>query len=432
MRSLLLALRAFHGNARGTVVVIFALSLVPLLVGIGGAIDLARAYNTQTEMQADLDSALIASVKKVATSGTSDLKTLLKSWFSAQTTLSDYTYDSITISTTAGSISATMSATIDTTFLQLIGLDTLTVAVISTAVGPASTYINVYIVLDNSASMMLAATAADQKLMYAAASCVFACHSGSSVTVNKTKYSNYYLYARAAGITLRTDVELEAAKAVVTAITTADPNAAYIRAGVYKIGATATTILSPTFTMSSVTSALTTSAAEDYSYFNKSLPALTTIVGASGDGSSKTSPKKLVLLVTDGVQSSLSWVQTLARRPYISPINPDWCDTMKDTNDVTVGVLYTEYIASSYIQSDEHYSTSLAKTMASSYWSSYWSGTYDSDLTATETRQAALPTALEKCATSSDYFLSASSVSGIESGLASLFETYMQTVRLSE
>lgn len=424
--------RRYRGNERGTVVVIFALSLLPFVLGVGAAIDFARAYNVQTQMQTDLDSALIAAVKKVSSSDTATVQSTIAAWFAAQTDLTDYTFSSITVSKSAGSVTATLTSTVSTAFMQLIGVDSLPISVSSTALGSSTAYINVYIVLDNSASMMLAATTSDQKTMYNAIGCVFACHSGGSVTVNRVSYSNYYKYARAAGITLRTDVELDAAAAVVSAIETADSDSTHIKAGVYRIGATATLVQSPTTSMSTVTAALTESEAENYSYFNKSLPAIASAIGSSGDGSSASSPKKLILLVTDGVQSSLSWVGNSSSRPYITPINPSWCDSMKNTYGDTVGVLYTEYIASSYITSDSHYSGSLAKTMASSYWQSYWSGVYDSDITSSETRQAAIPTALEKCASSSEYFTAASSTDEIKSGLVSLFETYMQNVRLSQ
>jgi len=422
----------FAKNQSGSIVVLFAILLVPILCAVGASVDYIRAYNARSEMQADLDSALIAAVKKVTSSSTSAIETVMENWFAAQTSLASYDFSNVSISTLSGTISATVSASVQTTFMEMFGISEIDIKASSSVVGPSASYLNVYIVLDNSASMMLAATAAGQKTMYTYTSCVFACHTSSgTITYNGTKYTTPYAFAKAAGVTLRTDLELTAAKAVITAVKAADPNASYIKVGVYKIGQTSTLVLSPTSNMTTAAAALTESTAEDYSYFNKSLPALATQIGAAGDGSSSSKPLKLVLLVTDGVQSSLTWIKSTANYPYITPFNPDWCDDIK-TNDASLGVLYTTYTTSSYITSDSHYSGTLAKTMASSYWVSYWKGTYHSGVSSSTTRIAYLPTALEDCASSSNLFLSASSSDDITSGLTSLFENYMQTVRLTE
>ncbi|WP_211669832.1 hypothetical protein, partial [Mycobacterium tuberculosis] len=63
-----------------------------------------------------------------------------------------------------------------TLFSQLIGIDTLQSDVTSAATGSNEVFMNVYLLLDNSASMGLAATASAQAAMKKAAGCVFACH----------------------------------------------------------------------------------------------------------------------------------------------------------------------------------------------------------------------------------------------------------------
>ncbi|MGO7638881.1 hypothetical protein AB9E25_35445, partial [Rhizobium leguminosarum] len=71
---------------------------------------------------------------------------------------------------------------------------------------PATSYLNVYIVIDTSPSMLLAATTAGQSAMYSGIGCQFACHNGDAHTIGKTKYANNYEYRTAKNIKLRADV----------------------------------------------------------------------------------------------------------------------------------------------------------------------------------------------------------------------------------
>ena len=112
--------------------------------------------------------------------------------------------------------------------------------------------------------------------------------------------------------------------------------------------------------LNSATSEMTTA-------FDVSMPALTKLIGSAGDGSTANKPLKLVLLLTDGVQSKRDWVVDNPSNTWdcvstvsgncikfnttyfpdsdlVRPLGPSLCKEMK-TNNVTVGVLYTEYLS---------------------------------------------------------------------------------------
>jgi len=454
-------------SSNGNVAISFALVLVPMLLAVGASIDYVRAYNVQAKMQSDLDAALLAAIKDVDTLDEDKIQKKVETWFGAQTDLDSSKYSlsgsNIKISKTNKSIQAVATASVATTFMRLADIDTVNVSVASSVAGPATSYMNVYLVLDKSASMLLAATTAGQtSLRSSAAACEFACHTneGKSFTYKGSSYSTVYGLSKAMGITLRADISVEAVKEVLTMVDSANQSSSHVKVGLYTIGATATEVLAPTYSTApalkylsdgSDSNKLTSATSEDATYFDVALPKMASLVGTAGDGSSASSPLKLVLLLTDGVQSTRDWVTNNPKKkwsctqwsgstciyynsgyfPYqrkVSPLNPTWCDAMK-TNAVTVGVLYTEYLS---IPKDWGYNMTVGETMKSSGFTSIWGGTMRSDVSSSTTRRDYIPYSLKDCASSEDLFLSASDSNEIESGLSSLFQQYLTSVRLTQ
>lgn|GEM_PF-911527 len=452
-------------NKNGNVAISFALVLVPMLLAVGASIDYVRAYNVQAKMQGDLDAALLAAIKEVDTLEEDKIQKKVETWFAAQTDLDSSRYSlsgsKIKISKTNKSIQAVATANVATTFMRIADIDAVDVSVASSVAGPATSFMNVYVVLDKSASMLLAATTAGQtSLRSSAASCEFACHTneGQSFAYKGTSYSNVYALSKAMGITLRADVSVDAVKEVLAMIDSANESSSHVKVGLYTIGATATEVLAPTYSTATAEKYLSTDSmklnsatSEDATYFDVALPKMASLVGTAGDGSSASSPLKLVLLLTDGVQSTRDWVINNPKRkwfcteysgstcihynssyfPYqlkVSPLNPTWCNAMK-TNAVTVGVLYTEYLS---IPKDWGYNMTVGEPMKSSGFTSVWGGTMRSDVSGSTTRRDYIPYALKDCASSEDLFLSASNSNEIESGLSSLFQQYLTSVRLTQ
>lgn len=460
----------FSADRSGNFALTFALVSVPTLIGVGASIDYVRAYNIRDRMQDDLDAALIAAVREVDTLTEANIKERVKVWFNAQGKSTGIAYtidtDTIAISKTNRTIQATVKGVVPTSMMQIAGIRNVNVQVAAAVAGPATSYLNVYIALDKSASMLLAATSAGQTTMMNIkdtsgnkSNCVFACHEveGGPWKIGSSSYSTLYSAAKAASVPLRADVAVTAAQEVVDLIKAADPTGSRIKVGLYSLGSTATEELAPTYSTSAATNALkndtdlTSATSIPYSYFDKSLPALTKLVGSAGDGTSAAKPLKLVLLLTDGVISQRSWVidnpqnvwdcKTWSsgscikfNRAYFpdqlktSPLNPTWCKTMKDSA-VTMGVLYTEYLS---IDNDWGYNGTVGETMATSGFTSIWGGTLKTGVSSSTTRRNYIPTALSDCATSSDLFLAANKPAEIEAGLAKIFQQYLGSVRLTQ
>lgn len=414
-------------DRRGGVATTFGLLLVPLIAIAGFGIDYMRLMSARDKLQVAIDQAVLAAAKAMTNKTDAELTALVASWVAAAGLDSSYTITGTSVSRTNQQIAANATVAVPTVFSRVIGLDQMSTTAASTATGSNEVFMNVYLLLDNSASMGLAATAAAQKTMNNIAGCVFACHDpeGTYTYKGKTYYTTNDV-AEAAGVTLRRDVMNSAAKKVIAMIDSADPKHARIKVGVYYFNTGLSTAQDLTYTTSSATTALGGSYSKlgvDGTYFDTSLAAMATKVGKAGDGTTASSPVKLVLLVTDGVQSLRSWVLTSSTtQRKVGPFNPTYCSALK-TNGVTLGVLYTEYLA---INGDWGYDATVGATMSNSTWG----GTLKSGVSSSTERRDYLPYALTDCA-STGFFMSANSTTEIENGLSNLFSSWLSKIRLA-
>jgi Flp pilus assembly protein TadG len=457
-------------DRRGNVAITVALSIVPMILAVGAGLDYARAYNVQSKMQSDLDAALVAAIKQIDDQDEDKLVAKIKEWFDAQADRLDSSYDltDIKVDKSGHTIRASASGTVPTTLMTLANIKTVPIGVVSAIEGPATSHLNVYIVIDKSPSMLLAATSEGQAMLRADPNirCEFACHTAPSnhdkVYDHKTKAliaPNYYEYIKKLGVKLRTDVALDAVEEVLDMIDEADVAHSRIKVGLYSLGETLFEVLSPSYStsvarrkLSDDASGLTSATSTTSTDFKASLARLKKEVADVGDGTSASSPLKLVLLLTDGVQSHRSWVienvdwgrakclekntegkcirhTSNAGRNWgrVTPLNPEWCGDLK--KKATVAVLYTEYLA---IRPDWGYNDTLFDTMESSKWTSTWGGTLHKGVSGNTSRHDYIPIALQDCASSSDLFISAASEDEITEGLSTLFNQYLTSVRLTQ
>jgi hypothetical protein len=407
------------------------------IAAIGVSFDYVGAYNARRDMQSDLDAAVLASVRDIDTLNEQKLRERVKIWFAAQTEMRNTRYSlddtKITIDKTNRVISAIASGSVETTLLRILNVSKVDVSVKTSVAGPAASYLNVYILLDKSASMMLAATKNGQEAMWDAGKCVFACHiPEGDKPYNGQIYKTNYALAKAMGVTLRADVSINAVDKVLDVIAKEDPQQARIKVGFYTMGTSAFEAMAPTNsiptarqTLKNDAKGLTSATSFSSTYFHVALPQFAKFVGTAGDGATAQKPLKLVLLLTDGVQSDRHWVHDDPTRT--TPLNPEWCDEVKDAG-AEVGVLYTEYLP---IDGDWGYERTVGETMKSSDYSSVWKGKMPKGKDKNMERREFIPIALKDCASKPNLFLSASDATEIEGGLSSLFEHYLAMVRIT-
>lgn len=147
---------AFMGHwardKRGSYAVIFAISLVPILIAIGAAIDLSQAYIVKQRLTRALDAAGLA-VGGVTGQTTAQIQTLAQSYFNANYPAEKIgTPASIVVTPNGNVVTLSVTATMPTSILGVININTLNIGARSqiTRMGKK---LEVALVLDTTGSM---------------------------------------------------------------------------------------------------------------------------------------------------------------------------------------------------------------------------------------------------------------------------------------
>lgn len=149
------ALREFSLARAGNVAITFAIAVIPIIAGVGFAVDYSRANSVKTAMQAALDSTALMISKEAATDTSAQLQANALKYFTALFTAGDASNVSISATyTTSGGMQVVVngSASVPTSFLGLLGYNNITVGTSST-VKWGSSRLRVALVLDNTGSM---------------------------------------------------------------------------------------------------------------------------------------------------------------------------------------------------------------------------------------------------------------------------------------
>ncbi len=156
--AVLASLRRLAGRREGNVAILFGLSAIPLVIGAGIAIDTVRAYTVKTRLGAALDAAALA-VGSELNQTSSALTTDLNNYFAANYPASALGGATATVTAvpanenlTASTVNFQASATVPMTFMQLVGVNNITVTV--SAQIKRTSGIELVLALDNTGSML--------------------------------------------------------------------------------------------------------------------------------------------------------------------------------------------------------------------------------------------------------------------------------------
>jgi len=374
--------RRFSRNERGNIAIIFALALLPIMAFLGSAIDYTMAVRARTKLSSSLDSALLAATGYTAMRTTSsDAQTAATNMFNGQMKANNLTADSFNVvindSVTARTVTGSATTIVKTAFMHMFGVPRMTVSASSSASASFPTYMDFYVLVDNSPSQGLGATAADMTTLQNATSdkCAFACHDTYTSSSKKTLQTNsYYQIAKNKGVTMRIDVVRSATQSLTDTATASQVVSNQYRMAVYSMGSDCgslglTTIASLSSSMSSVKSSvgsldLMTIPYTGYnndmcSDFDGTMSAMNGVIPAQGDGSSS-KPQKWLFFISDGV-ADYSYPTTCSKTVLSGgrcqePLNTSTCDTLK-ARGVKIAVLYTTYLA---ITNNSWYTTYIA------------------------------------------------------------------------
>ena len=154
-RALVSILKSFASARRGNVAITFALATLPIIGGVGAAIDFSHANSVKTAMQSALDSTALMLARDAATLTNTQLQTKALSYFSALFTRPEAKNISISATYTASGGSQVVvngSATVDTSVMAIAGYRQMPINGQSTSKW-GSSRLRVALVLDNTGSM---------------------------------------------------------------------------------------------------------------------------------------------------------------------------------------------------------------------------------------------------------------------------------------
>lgn len=420
---------AFLSDRSGNFGIMTALLMVPLVGSAGLALDYAHALSLRTQLYAAADAAAVGSISEksdavaaamtMKSNGTisianTDARSIFFSQMSGELTSVPVNL-SIDVTKTANKLNSTVtfSASVPTTFMHVLGQDSITISGTATAEYQTASFMDFYILLDNTPSMGVAATPTDVSKMEAKTGCAFACH-------QMDKSVNNYTIAKDLGVAMRIDVVRKATQALTDTAKTERVSADQFRMGVYTFGTKAED--AKLTTISNLTSDLTqvknyTDAVDlmtiPYQNYNKdqltsfdsAMTQMNTIVDPAGDGTSNISPEKILFFVSDGVgdsyKPSTCTKKTTGGRCQ-EPIDTSFCKPLKDRG-VKIAVLYTTYLP-----------------LPSNPWYNDWIKPFQSEI----------PSRMAACASPGLYF-EVSPTEGIADAMKALFLKVIRAPRLT-
>lgn len=408
-------------DQRGSYAVIFALALMPILVAIGAAIDFSNAIAVKARLANVADAAALAGVAYQTTQPSAAIaKTQVNNMFNGALAtypgVIDKTVTTTVTDTAAGrTIVVNYTGVVSTYFMGIVGINTVKVGGSATAAAGLPTYIDFYLLLDNSPSMGVGATPADIAKMVKNTSdkCAFACHDLS----NK---NNYYDKAKSLGVTMRIDVVRTATQSLMDTAKNTATVADQFRVAIYSFGASATNIGLTTIASltSNLSSAKSQAAALDlmtvpndnynndqHTPFDTIIPAMNAAIPTPGTGGANSTPQKVLFFVSDGVADQ--YLPVGCTRPTTGgrcqqPITVSLCTAIKNRG-IKIAVLYTTY-----------------QPLPTNDWYNTWIGPFAGNI----------GTLMKSCASPGLYF-EVSPTDGISEAMAALFQRAVASPRIT-
>lgn len=432
------SLARFIRSDRGNIAIIFALTLLPVMGSVGAALDYAQASSLRSKLQSAIDAASVGAVARVSPAyvaagamtgdgiiavGETDARNIFKG---NTATLTDITDSIVTaeVRKTGQRVDSTVSfqTQIKTSFLSVLGFNYLTIAGSSSSSASMPSYIDFYLLLDNSPSMGFAATDADgTRLKAKTGGCAFACH-------DKSNTNSSYKIAKDNNILMRIDVLRDATRTLMDTATNMQTYTGQFRMALYDFNdKISNTSLRRLFTLSSSLSSAKTAAnaldlmstakhgenSDQGTQFTTILPLLKDeITGAPGTGT-KASPLKYMFFVSDGLsdeKNSNCIKPTAPGQRCQAPIDTKLCTAIKDKG-IKIAVLYTTYLDHSY---NDWYRDWIAK---------YNIGPYQPSLNSEIAKN------METCA-SPGLFFEVSPTQGITEAMIALFQRALADARI--
>src|SRR5664279_1678625 len=189
--------------SRGNVAITFGIAAIPIILSVGAAVDYSVANRSKAMLDQIADAASLSAVSQSALSlSAAKEQTNAVKFFKAQAvSLKRGSLSTVSAKVTDGGTGRTAvvnyTASVPTAFMGIVGYNNIAIVGSSTAASAIPTYIDFYLLLDNTPSMGVGATPADVTTMVnnTPDKCAFACHE-LDISPN-----DYYGLAKMLGVT---------------------------------------------------------------------------------------------------------------------------------------------------------------------------------------------------------------------------------------
>jgi Flp pilus assembly protein TadG len=430
-------LKTFHAAKEGNISIMFALTLIPVLILIGIGINYALDSKLKAQLDTVADSAALAALTPIVMAqGETAMSTAATALFNSQVA-NIHGLNGVTLSATpniSGS-NYTMTVTYQTTtnllFAGFVGAKQATLSGTSAATASVPPNIDFYLLLDNSPSMDIAATTAGINTMVANTAaqggCAFACHesnpAGENPALGNPRGVDNYTLANQLGVVTRIENMVSATKSLMTTATsTGAANHTTYRMAIYTFNYSGTTTVQPlTTNLSAAQTAAggidvlevydnnwltsTNNNSDTDTNFESAMTQINNYMPAPGTGASNSTPQEVLFLVTDGVDDevSVSCSQPLNGTRCQQPFNTTMCTTVKNRG-IRIAVLYTAYLP-----------------LPTNTWYNSWIAPFQSQISPN----------MQSCA-SPGLFFSVTTDGDITTAMAQLFNTAIATAHLTQ
>jgi Flp pilus assembly protein TadG len=348
-------LRRFFRDREANVAIVFALSLIPITLLTGMAMDFTSAEQKKAELDAAADAAAIAAVTPaMMAKADAQAVTAAQNMFNSKATNINglnYSPSNLTVTVTDSGLNRTAivsyTATSQNAFSGILKLAAWPISGSSQASSSVLPNIHFYLLLDNSPSMAIGATTADINTLVANTpdQCGFGCHESD------TSPNDYYGLAKSLGVTLRIDKLRQATQNLMsTAQQSQQANNNQYRMAIYTFNIGFNTITSLTSSLSTAQTQAANIDVYEVPYQNWSNDAITNYDNAmsninsimpnpgGGTNSKGDKPEEILFFVTDGVEDEM-----VNGSRQESLMDPGWCTTIK-SRGIRIAVLYTTYL----------------------------------------------------------------------------------------
>jgi Flp pilus assembly protein TadG len=307
--------RDFMYGKTGSVAVMTGLLMTVVVAATGMAVDFSRGNWARIDLQDATDAAALGLLKLPDVTAT-ELDDAARDIVMANLGRG-LKLEKMTVTagrTDDGSIVVDAEIELQTNFLPIIGFPYLAVDAHSVATLGAGEYVDVYLMVDRSASTLIAQPGADMTAMLNLTrpliqgtaietsepdGCAFACH---SIETWQTDTVTFQDRAIANNIGLRSELVTDAAATLAATLLSAQGD--NLRIGVIDFAEDAALNLAPSTDLAAIQLALDTSAV-DYgrTHYHELFDLVAAQLGAQGSGKTASDPRKLLVLITDGVYS---------------------------------------------------------------------------------------------------------------------------------